>query len=131
MSMKECKDIPSNKRYVEGSIAESYLLRESVRYAMDEYRESLQSRKGKGIAKTEVEIQTDFIDWLYTKLLKNGDTKHDLWFFARGPLNAITTFTSSRKDKNPIDASAMWYGVIKQILEVNYNNFKEVVFYWT
>ncbi|KAL6495076.1 hypothetical protein OROGR_030758 [Orobanche gracilis] len=220
-SMKECKDIPSNKRYVEGSIAESYLLRESVRYAMEYipdsqhkttgldflmkmmnmkdlclkvkmlfcrmsnlfkfvdgyfsvwksmdltittgYRESLQSRKGKGIAKTEVEIQTDFINWLYTKLLKNGDTKHDLWFFARGPLflcksfrkyringyvfstkshdetvltqdcgvcmNAITTFTSSRKDKNPIDASAMWYGVIKQILEVNYNNFKEVVFY--
>lgn len=34
-SMKECKDIPSNKRYVEGSIAESYLLRESVRYAME------------------------------------------------------------------------------------------------
>ncbi|KAL6519581.1 hypothetical protein OROHE_017401 [Orobanche hederae] len=123
--MKECKDIPSNKRYVEGSIAESYLLRESVRYAMEyipdsqhkttgldfldendeyeglvlegkdvvlsdvqfvqirrwllfrlevdglydhysEYRESLQSRKGKWIAKTEVEIQTNFIDWLYT-----------------------------------------------------------------
>ncbi|KAL6584302.1 hypothetical protein OROMI_003591 [Orobanche minor] len=221
-SMKECKDIPSNKRYVEGSIAESHLLRESVRYAMEyipdsqhkttgldfldeneeyegpvlegkdvvlsdvqfvqirrwllfrlevdglddhysDYRESLQSRKGKGIAKTEVEIQTYFINWLYTKLLKNGDTKHDLWFFVRGPLfpcksfrkyringyvfstkshdetvltqdcgvcmNAITTFTSSRKDKNPIDASAMWYGVIKQILEVNYNNFKEVVFY--
>lgn len=33
--MKECKDIPSNKRYVEGSIAESYLVRESVRYAME------------------------------------------------------------------------------------------------
>ena len=44
-------------------------------------------------------------------------------------MSAITTFTSSRKDKNPIDASAMWYGVIKQILEVDYTNFKEVVFY--
>lgn len=33
--MKECKDIPSNKRYVEGSIAESYLVAESVRYAME------------------------------------------------------------------------------------------------
>ena len=34
-SMKECKDIPSNKRFVEGSIAESYLVSESVRYAME------------------------------------------------------------------------------------------------
>lgn len=37
-----------------------------------EYRESLQSgsrAKGKGIAKTEVEIQTNFIDWLYKKVL--------------------------------------------------------------
>ncbi|OVA01971.1 hypothetical protein BVC80_1479g6 [Macleaya cordata] len=33
--MKECKNIPSNKRYVEGSIAESYLVSESVRYAME------------------------------------------------------------------------------------------------
>lgn len=34
-SMKDFKDIPSNKRYVEGSIAESYLVSESVRYAME------------------------------------------------------------------------------------------------
>ena len=33
--MKECKDIPNNKRFVEGSIAESYLVSESVRYAME------------------------------------------------------------------------------------------------
>lgn len=33
--MKECKNIPSNKRYVEGSIAESYIVSESVRYAME------------------------------------------------------------------------------------------------
>ena len=33
--MKECKDIPSNKRYVEGSISEAYLVSESVRYAME------------------------------------------------------------------------------------------------
>ena len=33
--MKEFKDIPSNKRYVEGSIAESYIVGESVRYCME------------------------------------------------------------------------------------------------
>ena len=33
--MKECKNIPSNKRYVEGSISEAYLVSESVRYAME------------------------------------------------------------------------------------------------
>ena len=33
--MKEFKDIPSNKRYVEGSIAESYVVGESVRYCME------------------------------------------------------------------------------------------------
>ena len=33
--MKECKNIPSNKRYVEGSISEAYLVSESIRYAME------------------------------------------------------------------------------------------------
>ena len=33
--MKECKNIPSNKCYIEGSIAEAYLVSESVRYAME------------------------------------------------------------------------------------------------
>lgn len=124
-AMKECKNIPSNKRYIEGSIAESYIISESVRHAMEympnsrdrnhkskrvafldedgeysdegplldgktvtlsvkqwiqirrwvlfrldveklddyysEYR-SLHSRgRGKGVAKSEVQIQTDFI----------------------------------------------------------------------
>lgn len=34
-AMKECKNIPSNKRFVEGSISEAYLVSESVRYAME------------------------------------------------------------------------------------------------
>lgn len=33
--MKDFKDIPSNKRYVEGSIAESYIVAESVRHCME------------------------------------------------------------------------------------------------
>lgn len=33
--MKDCKNIPSNKRYIEGSISEAYLVSESVRYAME------------------------------------------------------------------------------------------------
>lgn len=42
---------------------------------------------------------------------------------------AITTFMSGRKDKNPIDATFMYYGRIKEILELNYTDFKVVVFY--
>lgn len=34
-AMKECKDIPSNKRYVEGSISKAYLVSESVKYVME------------------------------------------------------------------------------------------------
>ena len=37
--MGEFKNIPSNKRYVEGSIAESYIVAESVRYCM-EYKQN-------------------------------------------------------------------------------------------
>lgn len=33
--MKEFKNIPSNKSFVEGSIAESYIVGESVRYCME------------------------------------------------------------------------------------------------
>ncbi len=33
--MKECKNIPSAKRYVEQSISEAYLISESIRYAME------------------------------------------------------------------------------------------------
>ena len=45
-------------------------------------------------------------------------------------MRAITSFTASRKDKNPIDATTMWYGIIKQIIEVDYTDFQEVVFYY-
>lgn len=44
-------------------------------------------------------------------------------------MKAITTFRSSRKDKNPIDVETMWYGVIREILEVDYTDFQMVVFY--
>lgn len=33
--MKDFKDIPSNKHYVEGSITESYIVMESIRYCME------------------------------------------------------------------------------------------------
>lgn len=44
-------------------------------------------------------------------------------------MNAITAFTSSRKDKNPINASTNWYGVIEEIIELDYTTFHHVVFY--
>ncbi|KAM7474177.1 hypothetical protein LguiB_021420 [Lonicera macranthoides] len=40
--MKEFKDIPSNKRYIEGSITESYIVAESVRYCMEYMPNSLE-----------------------------------------------------------------------------------------
>lgn len=39
--MQDFKDIPSNKRYIEGSIAESYVIAESVRYCMEYMPNSL------------------------------------------------------------------------------------------
>lgn len=44
-------------------------------------------------------------------------------------MEAITSFTASRKDKIPVDASTKWYGVIEQILEQDYTDFQQVVFY--
>ena len=40
--MKDFKDIPSNKRYVEGSIAESYMVAEAVRHCMEHMPNSLE-----------------------------------------------------------------------------------------
>jgi hypothetical protein len=44
-------------------------------------------------------------------------------------ITAITTFMASKKDKNPVDAKVMWYGIIKEIIEVDYVFMKTVVFY--
>lgn len=44
-------------------------------------------------------------------------------------MEATTTYRASRKDKNPVDDVTKWYGVVKQILELDYTDFKEVVFY--
>lgn len=43
-------------------------------------------------------------------------------------INAIITFRASKKDKNVVDVPTMWYGVIQEILELYYIDFKEVVF---
>lgn len=42
---------------------------------------------------------------------------------------ADTTFRSKRTDKEPVTVKARWYGVIQQILQLNYGSFKEDVFY--
>ena len=44
-------------------------------------------------------------------------------------MKALTTFRAKKCDKRLNDAWTMWYGVIKQIIELNYHEFKEVVFY--
>lgn len=44
-------------------------------------------------------------------------------------MEATTTYVASRKDKNPVEDVTKWYGVVNQILELDYTDFKEVVFY--
>lgn len=44
-------------------------------------------------------------------------------------MKAWTTFRAKKDDKKLKDAWTMWYGVIKQIIELDYTIFKEVVFY--
>ena len=44
-------------------------------------------------------------------------------------MKAWTQFRARKSDKNLKDAWTMWYGVIRQIIELDYTEFKEVVFY--
>lgn len=44
-------------------------------------------------------------------------------------MNAITFFRASAKDKNLIEEVVPYYGIIRKILELDYFDFKEVVFY--
>ena len=59
--MKEFKDIPSNKRYIEGSIAESYVVGESVRYCM-EYMPNLLDGNHKRTREAFLEENGEFSD---------------------------------------------------------------------
>lgn len=44
-------------------------------------------------------------------------------------MDAITTFVASAKDINPTDDDTTWYGIIKDIIEVDYYDSQHVVFY--
>ena len=44
-------------------------------------------------------------------------------------MKAITKFRASGKDKNYKEAETTYYGVIQQILELDYTDFKQTVFY--
>ena len=44
-------------------------------------------------------------------------------------MKALTYFRSSAKDKNLIEAEMTYYGIIRQILVLDYVKFKETVFY--
>lgn len=45
-------------------------------------------------------------------------------------MDAITTFVASARDINPIDDDTTWYGIIKEIIEVDYYDFQHMVFYY-
>ncbi|PIA27802.1 hypothetical protein AQUCO_07500017v1 [Aquilegia coerulea] len=175
--MKELKSIPKNKRYIEGSIAEAYLVSESVRYAI-EYMPNSENGNHKATREAFLDENSEFsaegplldgkfitlrpeqLVQIHRWLLTDGATNSTLWRLVQGPLlqaktyrkyrvkgfvfspkyhddtvvthdsgvsiKAMTTFTTGRKDKNPID---VWYGIIKEIIELDYTDFKEVVFY--
>ncbi|OVA03948.1 hypothetical protein BVC80_1455g17 [Macleaya cordata] len=171
--MKECKNIPSNKCYIERSIVESYLVAESVRYAM-EYMPNAQDGNHKSTREAFFDDDSEYSDegpMLEYKNVKlsleqfvqipvgRKKTDSELWRYVEGPvgeakeykkyrvngfifspkshddtvatqdsgvcMEATTTFRASRKDKHPIDQVTKWYGVIRQILEVNYTDFQE------
>ncbi|KAF9622386.1 hypothetical protein IFM89_031189 [Coptis chinensis] len=44
-------------------------------------------------------------------------------------MKAFTNFRASAKDKNLVEDEATYYGVVKQILELDYHDFKEIVFF--
>lgn len=44
-------------------------------------------------------------------------------------MKAYTTFVAGRKDKNPKEGMMTYYGIIRDILELDYIDFKETVFY--
>ena len=44
-------------------------------------------------------------------------------------MRAITKFRASGKDKNYKEVETTYYGVIQQILELDYTEFKQIVFY--
>lgn len=44
-------------------------------------------------------------------------------------MDAIAPFVASKKDKRPKDKLVKWYGVIRDILVLDYIDFKETVFY--
>lgn len=44
-------------------------------------------------------------------------------------MRAFTIFRSSVRDKNQVEAMTTYYGVIRQIIELDYTDFKETVFY--
>ena len=44
-------------------------------------------------------------------------------------MRAITKFRASGKDKNYKEAETMYYGVIQEIIELDYIDFKQTVFY--
>ena len=45
-------------------------------------------------------------------------------------MREITKFRASGKDKNYKEAETTYYGVIQQILELDYTDFKQTVFYY-
>ena len=44
-------------------------------------------------------------------------------------MDAITMFIPSEKYLNSMDDDTTWYGVVKEIIEVDYYDFQHVVFY--
>ncbi|KAF9606866.1 hypothetical protein IFM89_029465 [Coptis chinensis] len=48
---------------------------------------------------------------------------------SRVSMKAFTNFRASAKDKNLVEDETTYYGIVKQILELDYHDFKEIVFF--
>lgn len=44
-------------------------------------------------------------------------------------MKALTSFRSSAKDKNLVEEEVTYYGIVKQIIELDYFEFKKILFY--
>ncbi|XP_026383701.1 uncharacterized protein LOC113279217 [Papaver somniferum] len=114
------------------------------------YRYYCENCEADGVAMEEVDMQTKFLSWqdLWRYVRGPVSQKEYKRYCVNGfsfcsqanqekaktqdsgvTVVASTTFRSSKRDKRPVTNLTRWYGVIRQILELNYGTFKETVFF--
>ncbi|KAF9599221.1 hypothetical protein IFM89_036347 [Coptis chinensis] len=122
--------------------AHKLVLRKSVQNADWEkkYETYLQGFKSRGKYRriaSPTQREMDYIPWLRKQLENEGESRFkrlademDTTTQNSGvSMKAFTNFRASAKDKNLVEDEATYYGIVKQILELDYHEFKETVFF--